>query len=73
MNSRKQPPLRSEKTLTEIFKYEVADGVSEYHLMIHATQPKDAYEEQLNAIIDTYYQLREKELQGTVAILNDIS
>ena len=68
MNSRKQPPLRSEKTLTEIFKYEVADGVSEYHLMIHATQPKDAYEEQLNAIIDTYYQLREKELQGTVAI-----
>ena len=44
MNSRKQPPLRSEKTLTEIFKYEVADGVSEYHLMIHATQPNDAYE-----------------------------
>ena len=36
--------------------------------MIHAIQPESTYEEQLNAIIDTYYQLREKELQGTVAI-----
>mgnify|MGYP000039972634 CR=1 FL=1 len=26
---------------TEIFKYEVADGVSEYHLMIHANQNFD--------------------------------
>lgn len=68
MNSKKQQPLKSEKTLAEIFKYEVADGVSEYHLMIHAIQPESTYEEQLNAIIDTYYQLREKELQGTVAI-----
>lgn len=60
MNSKKQQPLKSEKTLAEIFKYEVADGVSEYHLMIHAIQPESTYEEQLNAIIDTYYQLREK-------------
>ena len=54
MNSKKQQPLKSEKTLAEIFKYEVADGVSEYHLMIHAIQPESTYEEQLNAIIDTY-------------------
>ena len=53
MNSKKQQPLKSEKTLAEIFKYEVADGVSEYHLMIHAIQPESTYEEQLNAIIDT--------------------
>ena len=50
MNSKKQQPLISEKTLAEIFKYEVADGVSDYHLMIHAIQPESTYEEQLTPL-----------------------
>lgn len=68
MNNKQQQTNQSEKTLTEIFKYEVEAGVSEYHVMIHATRPEATYEEQLNAVVDTYCQLRESELQGAVAI-----
>ena len=68
MDNNKQQTIYSENTLTEIFKYEVETGVSEFHVMIHATNPKISYEEQLNAIIDTYYRLREKELYGATAV-----
>ena len=50
MNNKKQPTNQSENTLTEIFKYEVTEGVSEFHVMIHSTRPEDTYEEQLNAV-----------------------
>lgn len=62
MDNNKQQTFYSENTLTEIFKYEVKNGVSEFHVIIHATNPKISYEEQLNAIIDTYYRLREKRI-----------
>lgn len=68
MKDKQQQTNQSENTLTEIFKYEVEAGVSEYHVMIHATRPEATYEEQLNAVVDTYCQLRESELQGAVAI-----
>ncbi|MDD3039786.1 Rid family hydrolase [Bacteroides sp.] len=68
MNNNKQQTIYSENTLTEIFKYEVKTGVSEYHVMIHSTNPEATYEEQLNAIIDTYYQLREKELHRAITV-----
>ena len=68
MKNRQQQTNQLENTLTEIFKYEVEAGVSEYHVMIHATRPEATYEEQLNAVVDTYCQLRESELQGAVAI-----
>ena len=68
MDNNKQQTIYSENTLTEIFKYEVKTGVSEFHVMIHVTNPKISYEEQLNAIIDTYYRLREKELYGATAV-----
>ena len=41
MNNKKQPTNQSENTLTEIFKYEVKEGVSEFHVMIHSTRPED--------------------------------
>lgn len=47
MNNKKQQTNQSENTLTEIFKYEVKEGVSEFHVMIHSTRPEDTYEEQL--------------------------
>ena len=35
MKDKQQQTNQSENTLTEIFKYEVEAGVSEYHVMIH--------------------------------------
>lgn len=68
MNNKKQQNIQSEKTLTEIFKYKTAEGPSEYHIMIHSTRPEDTYEEQLNAVLNTYDDLLEKELKGAVAV-----
>lgn len=68
MNNKKQQNIQSEKTLTEIFKYKTAERPSEYHIMIHSTRPEDTYEEQLNAVLNTYDDLLEKELKGAVAV-----
>ena len=51
MKNKQQQTNQLENTLTEIFKYEVEAGVSEYHVMIHATRPEATYEEQLNAVV----------------------
>ena len=67
-NNKKQQNIQSEKTLTEIFKYKTAEGPSEYHIMIHSTRPEDTYEEQLNAVLNTYDNLLAKELKGGVAV-----
>ena len=45
MNNKKQQINQSENTLTEIFKYEVKEGVSEFHVMIHSIRPEDTYED----------------------------
>ena len=43
MNNKKQQTNQSENTLTKIFKYEVKEGVSEFHVMTvsytHLTLP----------------------------------
>lgn len=36
--------------------------------MIHSTKPEDTYEEQLNAVLNTYDNLLAKELKGGVAV-----
>ena len=66
MNNKQQK--QTEKTSTEIFKYNVENGVSEYHVMIHACCPEDTYEQQLNAVVNTYFTLLEGELHGAVAV-----
>ena len=53
---------------TEIFKYEVSQGVSEYHVMFHVTNARLTYEEQVIAILDVYSSLLEGELKGAVAV-----
>lgn len=68
MNNNKQQISQSKNTQTEIFRYEVEAGVSEYHVMIHATAPEATYEEQLTAVVDAYFKLRESELSGAVAV-----
>lgn len=66
MNNKQQK--QTEKTLTEIFKYNVENGVSEYHVMIHARCPGDTYEQQLNAVVSAYFALLEGELHDAVAV-----
>ncbi|WP_281643711.1 Rid family hydrolase [Bacteroides zoogleoformans] len=67
-NSEKRQICQSENSLTEIFRYEMEGGVSEYHVMIHATRRDDTYEEQLKAVTDAYHRLREDKLHGAVAV-----
>lgn len=59
---------QTEHASVEIFRYEVETGVSEYHVMIHATAPEATYAEQLDAVTDAYCRLREQELCGAVAV-----
>lgn len=66
MNNKQQKP--TEKTSAEIFEYNVENGVSEYHVMIHARCPEDTYEQQLNAVVNAYFTLLEGELYGAVAV-----
>ena len=68
MNNKKQQTNQSENTLTETFKYEVKEGVSEFHVMIHSTRPEDTYEEQLNAVANAYNDLLAGELKGAMAV-----
>lgn len=52
----------------EVAALKVEEGVSEYHVMVHAVDPKQTYIEQLNAILDTYATLLKDELPGAVTI-----
>jgi enamine deaminase RidA (YjgF/YER057c/UK114 family) len=52
----------------EISAFTVEDGVTEYHVMIHATNPKQGYREQMNAVLGTYAVLQRDELPGAVAV-----
>lgn len=68
MDNNLREQLQTEKTLTQLFRYEVAAGVSEYHVMIHARCPADTYEQQLNAVQEAYCALLEGALHGAVAV-----
>ena len=60
--------IQSDKTLTELFKYDGGSNPSEYHVIIHSTCRENTYEEQLNAILDAYEALLEQPLHGAVAV-----
>lgn len=66
--SNKKQQKQIDNTLIEISEYKVKGGISEYHIMIHATRPEDTYEQQLNAVINTYFTLLQEELCGAVAV-----
>jgi len=57
-----------EKTLTDVFGFEVAGGVSEYHAIISVTNPYLAYIEQVDAVMDASIRLLKGELQGAVPV-----
>ena len=52
----------------EVALFAVENGVTEYHLMIHATDPKQTYAKQMNAVLDAYAALLKEELPGAVAV-----
>ena len=58
----------SGNTSKEIFIYEVAEGVSEYHVMLHVTNPRLTYTEQVDALLEAYHEMLEGDLKGAVAV-----
>ena len=60
--------MKFENTTVEIFRFEVQEGVSEYHAMFHVTNPRLTYIEQVDALLKACACLLEGELKGAVAI-----
>ena len=56
-------------TSTQLFRYEVADGVSEYHAMLRITNPRLTFIEQMESLQKTYEHLVNEEIPGAVAVL----
>ena len=57
-----------EQTLIKIARFEVPEGVSEYHVMVRVTDPHLTYTEQVEALLASYARLAEGELKGAVAV-----
>ncbi len=67
-NKQQQTIKRLENALIEISRFEVKGGVTEYHVMVHATHPEQTYIEQQDAVLNAYYNLLEDELKGAIAV-----
>ena len=57
-----------ENTSIEMFRYEVPEGVSEYHAMLRVTNPRLTYMEQVDCLMEAYGQLMQGEMKGAVAV-----
>ena len=49
-------------TSAELSRFEKPEGISEYHVMIHVTDPSLPYEKQMNYLLDAYNHLLQTEL-----------
>lgn len=56
------------RTSIDVFRFEVAEGVSEYHVMLRATNPYLSYKEQVDCLLEDYSHLLRKELDGAVPV-----
>ncbi|MBR3717153.1 MAG: hypothetical protein IKN19_04175 [Bacteroidaceae bacterium] len=68
MNNRKQQILECKKTRIEINSFQAEGGVSEHHLMIHVTDAKLSYAEQLKALFEAYDSVLTNQLQGAHSV-----
>lgn len=68
-NVQQRSAIKLENALAEISKFEVENGVTEFHVMIHATRPEQTFQEQLDAVLNTYYNLLETELKGASSVI----
>ena len=55
-------------TFVEISRYEVPEGVSEYHAVIRVANTRLTYVEQIEAVLDAYSELIREELKGATAV-----
>ena len=53
----------------EIFCFQGHGEVTEYHVMIHAHAQGRSFQQQLDAVLDCYEQLKAQELKGATAVL----
>jgi enamine deaminase RidA (YjgF/YER057c/UK114 family) len=53
---------KQEAVYTEIFKQQAAQGITEYHAVLHGTDPTRTWTEQLSALRESYRQLVEEKL-----------
>lgn len=56
-------------TSIQLFRYEPANGVAEYHAIFRITNPYLSYSEQIASIQEAYEHLVSKEIPGAVAVL----
>lgn len=68
-NVQQRSVVRGEGSMAEISKFEVEGGVTEYHVMVHATRPEQSFQEQLDAVLNAYYNLIDTELKGSSSVI----
>lgn len=68
-NVQQRSVVRGEGSMAEISKFEVEGGVTEYHVMVHATRPEQSFQEQLDAVLNAYYNLIDTELKGASSVI----
>ena len=68
MSNRKQQILERKKTRIEINSFQAEGGVSEHHLMIHVTEAKLSFAEQLKALFEAYDNVLANQLQGAHSV-----
>ena len=59
----------TDNALAEIFSFTSDGEVTEYHVMIHAKADGLTFQQQLDAVLDSYEQLKTNELKGATAVL----
>lgn len=58
-----------EQTSIDIFRFEVEQGVAEYHAMLRITNPRLTFAEQAEALLAAYERLVTEQLPGAVAVM----
>ena len=61
--------VKTDNALAEVFSFASDGEVTEYHVMIHAKADGLTFQQQLDAVLDSYEQLKTTELQGATAVL----
>ena len=61
--------IKTDNALAEVFSFTSDGEVTEYHVMIHAKADGRTFQQQLDAVLDSYEQLKATELQGATAVL----
>ena len=61
--------FKQDNAYAEIFSFQGQGEVVEYHVLIHARAEGRGFQQQLDAVLDCYEQLKTQELKGATAVL----